>query len=330
MSNGQCAVYDFTQPADGEFGVSREFIQENLPSLCKAWCFQLERSTKSTDKNPDGYLHFQGRLSLHKKEYIAGAATLLKDKGFHMSLSHSSKDTVKGPAFYCMKDQTKVDGPWTEKDYKAPKNKLRTVEKMNAEGLRPWQASLLKELDPVDDRTIHIIYDKPGNIGKSAFVKYCYYHDHARTIPGTMNCAEDMIQFAMSFPFKCYLIDMPRAMSKEKLHGMYTGIETIKNGYLYDKRYHGKQLWIDEPNIAVFTNALPETWWLTADRWRYWTIENLELVVYKPGSKKRKRDGVQEELHQDLQEEVHQEGSVQETQDDVLCNQGQEGSSQEG
>ena len=80
--------------------------------------------------------------------------------------------------------------------------------------------------------------------------------------------------------YKSYLIDLPRAVSKERLHNMYAAIETIKGGYAFDDRYKFQDRYFDCPNIFVFTNFLPDEEFLSKDRWRYWAIENLQLTKY--------------------------------------------------
>lgn len=66
--------------------------------------------------------------------------------------------------------------------------------------------------------------------------------------------------------------DMPRAMPKQALHGLYTAIEQIKKGKVYDLRYHYKDWWFDSPQIWVFSNTMPDRSLLSADRWKVWTV----------------------------------------------------------
>ena len=66
---------------------------------------------------------------------------------------------------------------------------------------------------------------------------------------------------------------MPRTESVNNKKGMWSAIEQLKNGYLYDKRYNYRDMWIEPPTVAVFTNELPETGYLSKDRWRISTIE---------------------------------------------------------
>ena len=175
--------------------------------------------------------------------------------------------------FYVMKDDTRIEGPWTDKD-KAP---LRTVDKMESNGLFPWQQTIIDDVEHYDDRKIHIVIDRAGNIGKSALCKYLYMKKDAVIVPPLMD-EKDLMQYVMSFePSKLYVIDMPRAMKKSKLNRLYSGIENLKNGMMYDLRYHGKFRYIDEPNIVVFTNQPPKMSYLTRDRWALKTVVNNQL-----------------------------------------------------
>lgn len=48
---------------------------------------------------------------------------------------------------------------------------------------------------------------------------------------------------------------------------LFAAFETLKSGYLYDKRYHAKYKYIKPPRIACFTNTQPDVSLLTGDRW---------------------------------------------------------------
>lgn len=267
MPGQQCAVYDLTVKAEGR---NKDMLMEEFRSKCKKYVFQLEKGEET------GYLHFQCRLSLVKKTTIAGAIALLGHLG-HVSVTSTNGHKSD---FYVMKEQTRVDGPWSDQD--EPRPVLRTVLKMEESGLYPWQASLLEKVREYDDRTVHLVIDVHGNNGKSSFTKYVWQKKLGQPVP-PMSSAEDLVQFVKSLPIsRLYLIDMPRAMKKKKLYGLYSGIETIKNGMLYDKRYKGSFTYIDEPNIIVFTNTPPKMSYLSRDRWQLHSIDaNHHLVPFK-------------------------------------------------
>lgn len=70
---------------------------------------------------------------------------------------------------------------------------------------------------------------------------------------------------------------MPRGMKKDKLGDFYSGIEVIKNGVAYDKRYSAKKIRFDRPRIIVFSNELPNFELMSEDRWKLWTINDNKL-----------------------------------------------------
>ena len=75
-------------------------------------------------------------------------------------------------------------------------------------------------------------------------------------------------------------------MNKDRLNGIYTAIEQIKKGKLFDLRYKYKEYWIDAPQIWVFSNIEPDISMLSKDRWRLWAIsDDKELVSYNPHEK---------------------------------------------
>ena len=73
---------------------------------------------------------------------------------------------------------------------------------------------------------------------------------------------------------------MPRGMKKDKLGDFYAGIEVIKNGVAYDKRYTAKKTRFDRPRIFVFTNTLPVFELLSKDRWQVWEVKDKTLHKY--------------------------------------------------
>ena len=147
----------------------------------------------------------------------------------------------------------------------------------------PWQQHIIDNYDIWDTRTINVIYDVKGNNGKSTLCGYMRSHKLGFVLP-FCNDFKDIMRMIMCVPTKrCYLMDMPRAINKEKLYQMYSAIETIKNGYAYDDRYSFKEKVFDCPNIWLFCNVLPDRSLLSEDRWKFWQIsDSKELVSYVP------------------------------------------------
>lgn len=255
-------TYDFTS-----FGTDVEEVKKLLREHAKHWCFQQERAP-TTDR-----LHFQGRLSLKVKERLNGA--LQRFPGWHLSITANEN---RDNNFYVTKVDTRVQGPWqdTDVDIYIPRQ-LRDIQE-----LRPWQQRVVDSRNEWDTRSINIIVDEKGNNGKTILCTYCGVHGYGRRVPFS-NDFRDIMRMIMDTPTsKMYLFDIPRALKKDHLYQFYAGIEEIKNGYAFDDRYHFREKWFDCPTIWIFTNTKPERELLSSDRFKFWKIENNQLVIEEP------------------------------------------------
>lgn len=270
MTNPIC-TYDFTlseivdrkedQPTSGR-KITFEEIRSWLERVAKKWCFQLEKGTES------GWQHFQGRLSLKTKKRQSTLIGEMPWKEMHISpTSTENRDNM----FYVTKEETRIAGPWADTDEKIyiPRQVKEVMEHW-----RPWQAMVINEIQNKvwDTRTIHVFYDPEGHTGKSVLVSYLGATKQACQIP-FCNDYKDILRAVMDRPKRgAYLIDMPRAINKEKLNQLYSGIETVKSGYAYDDRYSFQEEYFDCPQMYVFTNKVPDISLLSRDRWKIWMI----------------------------------------------------------
>lgn len=261
-----CAVWDFRA---NESSYSSAELKDICSKMGKRWCFQLESGGIT------GYRHYQGRISLWKKKRGGELAKLWTNCGeLPNYFQPTTKDVqVQGTFFYQMKEDTRVDGPWTNKDFTPfiPKQfKIAT--------LKHWQDQIKISAGIFDSRKIDVIVDAVGNRGKSVCSGHLHLEGTGLRVP-PINEPQALIQALMNMCMTrdnhspgLIFIDLPRSQNKEKLAGLYNAIEQIKDGYLYDFRYQFKEWWIDSPRIWVFTNKMPDTKWLSADRWRFWLI----------------------------------------------------------
>lgn len=248
---------------------------DTIKGIAKHYVIQLE-------EGDSGYKHYQGRISLIKKRRKQEKHLLLKlfkDYPPNYLEPTSNPEHLKGDAFYMMKEDTRVDGPWTDKDEVIPLTAQMKI--FNSFTLRLYQIALKEMACNFDMRKIDLVYDPNGNIGKSLFSEYLEYNGLAEEIP-PFRLMDDIFQWVCSRPIKkCYIVDMPRGMKKDKLGDFYSGIEIIKNGVAYDKRYNAKKIRFDRPRIFVFTNMLPEFSLMSADRWNVWKVGSAyELLPY--------------------------------------------------
>jgi hypothetical protein len=259
-TNAIC-TWDCTIPANK---YTKDQIIKWCNDYCKKWCFQLERGEKTN------YEHYQLRCSTKVK--TRNMTKHLKP-GEWSPTSNENKDND----FYTTKDETRIDGPWSDQDevIYIPKQ-IRNIT------LLPWQeqARLLSLKE--EYRKIYIIFDPEGCSGKSTFGMYMHCNKFGRIVP-PINNAKDLMRMVCDIPTSgCYILDLPRSYKKSELRGTFVALEQIKNGYVYDDRFKFKEKIIDSPVIWVFTNKLPNPKYLSKDRWAYFAIQNKQLVNYVP------------------------------------------------
>lgn len=261
-SNSQLYRWAFTWWTEGDD--NKEKLMTWLKQHGKKWVFQQERGGESNN------LHWQGRVSLHSKQrkstLIASLKTLNDIKQVHVSEEHEEA----GSQFYSMKEDTKVDGPWTDKE--KPRYIPPEWAAMPAFG---WHSHVEDELRSQDGRKVLIVVDGTGGIGKSCFVKKILI-EGGIAIPATMDTADKMMQCMYGQmdgrdPGKrvTVVIDIPRATGKTHAFWAKTCevLESIKDGRAYDWRHTWKQCFFASPRVIVFTNSGPPLDLLSGDRW---------------------------------------------------------------
>lgn len=269
-----CCVYDFTCPADKH---NADEIKKILRNYCKKWSFQEE-------EGDTGYKHFQGRLSL--KVRVRGPILAAKTMGVHWNCSTTSTENMEND-FYCTKENTRKDGPWSDKDIilYVPRQYRGILE-----NLRPFQKTIYDSRLNFEPRIVNVVYDENGNCGKSSLAAVMACTGLAINMPPCNDGEKLVAAFCDICKGKdtrepgVVFIDLPRSMDQTKVSGIYSAIEQIKNGCVYDLRYRYEEWWFDSPQIWVFCNTLPYTSGLSKDRWKFWTIDaEFKLQKYKTG-----------------------------------------------
>lgn len=249
-----------------DFQRYKEILDEHLKHGTQRWVYQVEKAES-------GQLHFQGRVSWKQPK---------RESELKIALGLPCHGTIEGKEeeseFYCMKDDTRIAGPWSNKD----KEIYIPRQIKEIEGLYPWQEKIIELSKVWDTRTIHCIIDTGGCTGKSILVSYMSVHGIAKRLP-FCNDYKDLLRMCYDVgPQKAYTIDMPRAICKDRLNQLYSSIETIKDGYCYDDRYTFRERDFDCPNIFIFTNRPPDMHMLSRDRWALWTVKDQKLLPYVP------------------------------------------------
>lgn len=253
---------------------------------CAKFGFQLEKAPTSVE----GGLHYQGRVRQRdrfRKAQMEARFELLEGAFWTPTANCNSK------AFsYVMKIDSRVAGPWTDKDVpQAPQQKTDDVLIIEEVGMWPWQATVLDDCKRATDRKtrdrrgMNCVLDdrggpsgKGGKIGKGTFVAYLNYHKIATRMP-PINDSQKMLGLAIDFPAAAYCVDMPRAMDKKALRELWAGLEALKDGQVYDTRYKGRMEQRERCHIWVFTNTPPDADMLTVDRWNIWRVNREDMTL---------------------------------------------------
>lgn len=269
--------WDFTAPA---------MMFENeleLMEICEKHCTEYVFQRESGE---EGYVHYQGRMEMKNRMRLD---TLKKRFGKEVHFSPTSRK-CQHDYMYVTKSKTRVAGPWgcvtAEACVEMPVKGTETVrppprDVAEMKELRPWQQSIVDMAGIYDMRVVDVIIDKKGGIGKTCLRRYMAYKGLALYIP-PRNDFRDIARMVMARPIaKCYIIDMPRALSKSELAEFYSGIEYLKGGDAYDDRYKFRSSMFDPPRVVIFTNQHPVMDMLSADRWRLHKVVKDQLVPYK-------------------------------------------------
>jgi len=241
-------------------------------SPAKRWCFVFNNPTDATLSSivPDvqrlcdyavighevgesGTPHLQGYIEFKKKARPLNL--FVKGMNWDKCKGNRAQNTD-----YCSKDGNVVFTLGLPKP-------VRVIEQ-----LRPWQHEIeLIMLSEPDDRTIHWYWEAEGNVGKTAFMKYCVVKHKA--IP----CVGGKFSDIMNLVFNCdmdksntTIFNIPRG-HRECLS--YSSLEAIKDGMVVNTKYETGFKVFNPPHVIVFANFYPDKNQLSKDRWH---IVNLE------------------------------------------------------
>lgn len=264
--------FDFTIPEDD---ITNEELIEILNKNCKYYVFQLEIGKK-------GYRHYQGRISVKNKIRLA---SLIKKKILPKSTHYSITSTNCKTFDYVMKEEGRIGETFIKKEEKYIPRQYRN--KLN--NLRPFQAHIWNTKNDFDDRIVNYVVCPSGCIGKSVIASLCELYGDGIDLPIT-NDADKLIASCCNICMSKNLrtptpifIDLPKAFNQEKMGGIFSAIENIKKGKLYDMRYNYKTFWIDSPQVWVFANFAPELGYLSNDRWKFWKVnKDYEFEEFTP------------------------------------------------
>lgn len=253
---------------------------------CDKWVFQLEQGENPQEGQP-GYLHFQCRFKLRERQRKTGMLMLMQQSNLlvHPNAVRPTSQRAASKAVwtYVMKTETRVEGPWTDRDVDPAILPLRL--RLPYTQPNGWQQAVLQM--PFDDRTVHFIVNEAGHAGKSTFGQ-----SHARCHPDdwvylkvnlkdTREIAEAIVakyNNGTEFRDMTIFINVPRgcaaSMNKKEAMQFCNLLEALKDGHMTDRRYSFKEVFLGATRLIVVSNeAIPHTSeFLSADRARYYRI----------------------------------------------------------
>lgn len=236
---------------------ARERLRGWMQASCKKWVFQLEDTVDN--------LHFQGYINVNEKVRAKTLAKSLNDDFRGIEIRPASGSGKLALQKYCMKVDTRVDGPWA--DHKIYMGQDLPVV------LYPWQQKLCDYIKgPVNRRELIWVYDPDGNKGKSAFCKYMSFHHGCLKL--TYGNSGDLLNLVSKRPGqRAYLFDLTR--TKPQLFStqdLYSTMEDVKNGHFVNTKYETEEVLMDVPHVIVFANQYPEFNCVSEDRWTIVTV----------------------------------------------------------
>lgn len=275
-----------------------------MEEFSEDWAFQLEKG------HNEGKLHYQCRMILNTPQYTATMVSIFGERGFDPRdvtfLPETNKSIQQGGlAFYVMKLDTRVEGPWYDSSFTLPRPKdwiprqCRDV----VDNPRPWITSVLAMIEaPPSHRTITWIMtlDGKGGVQKSLFNTYLEASGKARYLgSGTTNqLLEGCI---MDGEARCYTLDFPKHFASDNQIGDYiTAIEHVKNGFI-KTAFHGKRklmIMEDRPHVIVFSNRSPPYAYMTEGRFDCYSINPDESPEFQTLNKWYPNSTISEQISQ--------------------------------
>jgi len=299
----------WTLPGNEDKPAFEERFRKLLRKEAKFWCFQLERGHQC------GLLHFQGRVSLNNAASSSG--TLVKrwkvgSEGSDWDFSITSNDNTRN-FDYQLKEDTRVRGPWTDKD---SEGYIPRQWRFDPTMMHPWQNSIKATLETWDPRAINVLYDPEGAQGKSTIAHICRLTRKCYILKARGKADNMLADFLCKIMARRerqpagVFVDLTRSCDQKNLRNLYDALEEIKNGYVEDPRYSLKEWDFDSPVVWVMCNSLPNPYWLSLDRWKFWVIgedRDLERVPFDKATEMYREQTKEQQEHDPSSDLEHED-----------------------
>lgn len=246
-----------------DFKAAQVKLHATCQQYAKKFVYQLEKTEVKDEKGSHDNWHYQGYLNLKEKRRPKALAILLNEQFPGINIQPASANGKEALKSYCMKEDTRVDGPWSDQ----PSLKHDDI-KVIKESPFPYQRLILDEVkgEP-HHRKINWVVDTVGGHGKSSFAKFIYVNQLGLAL--TYGRTSDLFNLVFKMPKqRFYLFDLSRTKPKDfHTDDVYAALEGIKNGYVVNTKYE-TGVWVNDPShVWVFSNYPPLKERMSSDRW---------------------------------------------------------------
>lgn len=209
---------------------------------CKRWIIGFEEGT-------NGYRHYQIRLVSSNDAFFDWCKA-------HIPSAHVEKAGTERD------DYERKSGDFISSD---DTNQIRQIRFGN---LRQNQKEIMNIVRNQNDRQIDVFLDPEGNRGKTWLTIHLWERGLALVVPRSVGTARQLSAYICSaYKGQPYIIiDIPRAGKID--NALYETMEEIKDGLVFDERYHAQCRNIRGARLIVFTNKPLDKKALSHDRWR--------------------------------------------------------------
>ena len=255
--------------------VDPKILFDWLDEKAVAYGYQVEKGKKS------GQLHYQGTFDVGRENRCRETPIRDELNSLFPALHFPKQDycTRSGSSAsnrYCMKEDTRVDGPWY-KGVEFDELAKELVYKIDII-LRPWQLRIKAILDgPANDRHIWWFWEPYGGLGKTTFQKWIYQNYNNVLVVGgkaadMKNAIIEMVdkQQKADQPVKypdIIIMNLPKTFNVDYFSP--SGTEEVKDMFFASGKYHGGMVCNRPPKVLIFANREPPNISdMAKDRWR--------------------------------------------------------------
>lgn len=234
--------------------------------------FQKSKFVYQVERCPTtNRLHYQGHINLKTKLRCDTFRQQIIDLMPLVYTRPSSKAGEAEAEFYCLKEETRVAGPWADKEHIFP-------DWSNLTEPSDWMIPLKDILlGPMEDRYIYWVWEEEGCTGKSHFATWM---EVKHNIIGLgLGKAADNFYAVSELPRRGYIFDIPRTLPNSfDWAEVYMSLEKIKDRNFLSTKYKPKKVLLPViPHIIVFSNYPPKKEALSKDRWKVFKIVEKQL-----------------------------------------------------